>query len=115
MRLGAAKEARESAKCKRSQLFIRTHNETLSVAAMRVSDKDCSPFAIHSCDAAPTPSGFAEIVSDDFPIRQRSWILFFYCPNSNDKIRTARRSCTPIFLFVSKSALQPRVSSLFSL
>jgi len=29
MRLGAAKEARESAKCKSSQLFIRTHNETL--------------------------------------------------------------------------------------
>jgi hypothetical protein len=25
------------------------------------------PFAIHGCDAAPTPIGFAEIVSDDFP------------------------------------------------
>src|SRR5207247_2266334 len=28
---------------KRGQLFIRTHNETLSVAAMRVSDEDRSP------------------------------------------------------------------------
>jgi len=29
---------------KRSQLFIGTHNETLSVAAMRVSNPDRSPF-----------------------------------------------------------------------
>jgi hypothetical protein len=28
---------------KRSQLFIRVHNETLSIAAMRVSDPDRSP------------------------------------------------------------------------
>jgi hypothetical protein len=28
---------------KRGQLFIRTHNETLSVAAMRVSNEDRSP------------------------------------------------------------------------
>jgi hypothetical protein len=31
-------------KCR--QLFIRTHNETLSVA-MRVSNPDCSPIGIH--------------------------------------------------------------------
>jgi len=31
---------------KRRQLFIRSHNETLSVAAMSVCDPDCSPFAI---------------------------------------------------------------------
>jgi len=31
---------------KRSQLFIRTHNETLSVVAMRVSNPDCSPVRI---------------------------------------------------------------------
>jgi hypothetical protein len=30
---------------KRRQLFIRTHNETLSVAAVRVSNPDCSPFS----------------------------------------------------------------------
>jgi hypothetical protein len=51
---------------KRRQLFIRPHNETLPVVAMRVSNEDVSPFAIHGCDAAPTPSGFLEIVSDDF-------------------------------------------------
>jgi hypothetical protein len=51
----------------RGQLFIRTHNETLSVTAMRVSNEDRSPFGIHGGDAAPTPTGFAELVSDDFP------------------------------------------------
>jgi hypothetical protein len=35
------------------------HDETLSVVAMRVSDKDCSSFAIHSCNTAPTPTRFA--------------------------------------------------------
>jgi hypothetical protein len=35
---------------------------------MRVSDKDCSPLAIDSCDTAPTPPGFTEIVSDYFPV-----------------------------------------------
>jgi hypothetical protein len=32
---------------KRRQLFIRTHNETLSVAAMCVRNPNCSPLAIH--------------------------------------------------------------------
>jgi hypothetical protein len=32
---------------KRSQLFIRVHNETLSVAAMRVCNPDCSPVGIN--------------------------------------------------------------------
>jgi len=44
---------------KRSQLFIRVHNETLAVAAMRISYKDRSPVAIQSRNAAPTPTGFA--------------------------------------------------------
>jgi hypothetical protein len=37
---------------KRSQPFIRSHNETLTVAVMRVCDKDRSPVGIHDCDAA---------------------------------------------------------------
>jgi hypothetical protein len=32
---------------KSSQLFIRTHNETLSVIAMRVCNPDRSPFGIN--------------------------------------------------------------------
>jgi hypothetical protein len=52
---------------KRSQLFIRAHNETLSVVAMCVCNEDRSPTRIHGCDAAPTPTGFAQIVRDDFP------------------------------------------------
>jgi hypothetical protein len=31
----------------RRQLFIRTHNESLSVIAMRVNNEDCSPARIH--------------------------------------------------------------------
>jgi hypothetical protein len=38
---------------KRSQLFIRTHNEALTVAAMCVSYEDRSPFTIHGYQAAP--------------------------------------------------------------
>jgi hypothetical protein len=32
---------------KRRQFFIGTHNETLSVAAMRVNNPDCSPVGIN--------------------------------------------------------------------
>src|SRR5262245_54330503 len=41
---------------KRNQLFIRTHNEPLSVVAMCVSNPDCSPIRID------------EIVSDGLPV-----------------------------------------------
>jgi len=53
---------------KRRQLFMGVHNETLSVVAMCVCNEDCSPVGIHRCNAAPTPTAFAEIVSDDFPV-----------------------------------------------
>jgi hypothetical protein len=33
--------------------------------AMRISNKDRSPERVHSRDAAPTPTGFAEIVFTD--------------------------------------------------
>ena len=39
-----------------------------SVAAMRVSNPDCSSLEIHSYDTTPTPSGFAQFFSDDFPV-----------------------------------------------
>jgi hypothetical protein len=53
---------------KRSQLFVGVHNETLPIIAMRVCNPDRSPLAIHSRNTAPTPSGFAKIVSDDLPV-----------------------------------------------
>jgi hypothetical protein len=53
---------------KRSQLFIGSHNETLSIVALRVSNEDRSPARINGCNAAPTPAGPAEIVGDDFPV-----------------------------------------------
>jgi hypothetical protein len=42
--------------------------KTVSVVAVCVSNPDRSPARIHGCDAAPTPTGFAEIVSDDLPL-----------------------------------------------
>jgi hypothetical protein len=33
---------------------------------MCVSNPDCLPVGIHARHTAPTPTGFAEIVSDDF-------------------------------------------------
>jgi hypothetical protein len=53
---------------KSRQLFIRTHNEPLTVAAMRVSNPDRSPVGINRRDTAPTPTGFAEIIRDYFPV-----------------------------------------------
>jgi hypothetical protein len=46
------------------------HNETLSVIAVRIGNEDPSPAGIHSCNTAPAPTSFAEMVSDDFPILQ---------------------------------------------
>jgi hypothetical protein len=35
---------------------------------MRISNEGRLPARIHGGDTAPTPTGFAEIVSDDFPV-----------------------------------------------
>ena len=35
---------------------------------MSVSKKDRAPARIHGLGTAPTPTGLAEIVSDDFPV-----------------------------------------------
>jgi len=52
---------------RRRQLFIRSRNETLPVVAVRVSSEDRLSVGINRCDAAPTPTGFAEFVRDDLP------------------------------------------------
>jgi hypothetical protein len=56
---------------KRRQQFIRTHNETLPVAAMCVHNPDRSPPRINRCDAAPTPSGFDNSMIDP---RAATWV-----------------------------------------
>jgi hypothetical protein len=61
---------------KRRQLFIGTHYETLSVAVMCVDNPDRSPFAIHSCDAAPFSFCFTENVGDCFPVLDAPGIDF---------------------------------------
>ena len=63
---------------KRSLLFVGVHNEALTVAAVCVSNKDRSPFTIHSCDTAPTPTGFADVVGDELlVIHTRRIVLLF--------------------------------------
>jgi hypothetical protein len=47
-----------------AELFIGAHNETLSIVAVGINNPDCSPARIQGRDAAPTPSSFAEIVTD---------------------------------------------------
>jgi hypothetical protein len=43
---------------KRGQLFIRTHNETLSVTAMQVRNPDCSGVTIQRRDVTAIQSAF---------------------------------------------------------
>ena len=52
---------------KRSQLFSATSDKPLAVVAVCGNNEDRLSVGINRCDAAPTPTGFAEIVSDDFP------------------------------------------------
>ena len=60
---------------KSGQLFLRSHNETLSVVSMCVCNPDRSPIGIHCCNAAPASTGFAGIVSDDFPVLHATRVL----------------------------------------
>ena len=55
--------------------LVGLENEAVAVAAMRVCNPDCAPLRINGLNAAPTPTGFAEIVSDDFPVlHDRSFV-----------------------------------------
>jgi hypothetical protein len=52
-------------------------DKALTVAAMCVCNPDRSPVGINRGDAAPTPTGFAEIVSDDFPVIHAAGLYLF--------------------------------------
>jgi hypothetical protein len=52
---------------------------------MCVDNPDRSPFKVESRDPTQAPTGFAEIVSDDFPIFH-AVILPFCSPHGNDKV-----------------------------
>ena len=49
-------------------------------AATRVNNEDCSPQRIYGRAAASTPTGFAEIVSDDFPVNSRRGVFYLVDP-----------------------------------
>jgi hypothetical protein len=69
---------------KRSQFFIRVHNETLSVVAVRVNDPERSRVAIHRRNTAPTPTGFTQIVRDYFTILHCDRFSLFCSPHGNN-------------------------------
>jgi hypothetical protein len=79
------------------QLFIRVHNETLSIVAMCISNENCSTLKIQYWDAALTPTGFAQIVSDDLPVLHATFapmILFeseLYCAPLMKSVRQSAR------------------------
>jgi hypothetical protein len=85
------------------------HHETLSVVAVRVSNEDRSPVGVHSCDAAPTPTGFVQIGSDDFPIFHvwRMVALLLYARHDRNRDYTfadvfLRRRFTPGFPYARR-------------
>ena len=59
-------QATELEKC--CQFLIGSNDESLSVVAVCISNEDRLSVGINRCDAAPTPTGFAEIVSDNFRV-----------------------------------------------
>ncbi len=94
---------------------------------MGVNNEDRSPVTIHSCDAAPTPTGFAEIVSDDFPLLHALGVgplrLFGYncgrclrdmrSPRATSRAFCARaESCCPKFC-ADRSFFHPLSASVF--
>jgi hypothetical protein len=64
-------------KLKEQQLFVSPNDKPFAVIAMCVSHEDRSPFAMHGCNTAPTPTRFAKIVRDDFPVLHVDSILRF--------------------------------------
>jgi hypothetical protein len=60
----------------------------LSVVAMRVHNPDRSPFATQRGQAAPTPTAFAEVVSDYF-VRPRLLLLGVDYENRDGDLRTS--------------------------
>jgi hypothetical protein len=85
---------------KSSQLFIRTHDEALSVVAMRVSNEDRSPIGIHGCDAAqlqPARLSLSAMISQYF-ICGDSNLAMIRGPKANHKFldKDQKRSLRPL-------------------
>jgi hypothetical protein len=80
---------------KRSQFIIRARDETLSVTAVRIDNKDGSPVGINRGDAAPAPTGLTELIGNAFPLlhtfivcRRRTFHLLWRSVYSNGNFCT---------------------------
>ena len=63
---------------------IGAHNETVSVVAMCVSNKDCLPVEVNRRDTTPTPTSRADSVCDDLPGLHAGGFCRFCAPQNND-------------------------------
>jgi hypothetical protein len=53
------------------------HDEALTVVAVCVSNEDGSTAGINRCNTAPSPTGFAEFIGNQFPVFHVDSILRF--------------------------------------
>jgi len=63
-------------KIRDASLWSRFSDRMLSIAPMRVCNESRPPVGINRSRHSPTPTGFAEIVSDDFPLLHASAASF---------------------------------------
>ena len=76
-------------------------SDRLTVAAVCIDNPDRSTFAIQHGHAAQTPSGLAEIVSDDFPVRQDRCFKAFAAIVSNCFLVSLKNSRAKGYMLVS--------------
>ncbi len=101
--------------CKRRQLLIRLHNQTLSIIAMRVNNPDCSPVVIASSSSGPAKARAADRASIVGSTRRiPPWLRLFPFPSqslqrSRWRFRFPKRSGTLTCRLQSIArALRPR-------
>ena len=94
------------------QDFIGSHDETLSIVAMRVNDPDCSTLRSRADTPTQAPTGFMEIVCDDFPVLPGVRFLPLLRSTQHLKLRTHLLERTPA-LSPGTQVQTPRASKTF--
>ena len=98
---------------KRSQFFVGGDDESLSVVAVCISNEDRLSVGINRCDASPTPTSLAEIVSDDFPelhVDRIVPLLVSTQQSQNDMMKGATTFAIAAIALLCTAATQPPVT-----
>jgi hypothetical protein len=69
---------------------------------VRIGNEGRSPVEVHVCNAAPTPAGFAQIVSGDFPVFH--FIFHWRRVTSRTKVNVMK-DCTKILFSILVAAV----------